>query len=228
MNIDKKAALAQFDNADKLYFQYKSKHVNHRGAGYSDEERDRDQSELQWTLMATIERLAPPGSIYRKMFPQDIHDLFGVVKSLRTAWEAGYLDTVRELIHGETFADFLDMADHLLKESYKDAAAVIAGGVLEQHLRALCVKHGVSPVPGNLNALNTALYHKAYESDWMKQITAWGDIRNNAAHGHYDKVKAEMVEPMVASIRTFISMHPARSSDVKMGCFWPLTSLGYR
>jgi hypothetical protein len=51
------------------------------------------------------------------------------------------------MIHGETFSDFLAMAEHLLSAAYKDnaavvAAATIAGGVLEQHLRALCVKYG--------------------------------------------------------------------------------------
>jgi hypothetical protein len=47
------------------------------------------------------------------------------------------------VIHGTVFADFLDMAQHLLDNGYKDAAAVIAGSSLESHLRHLCSKHGV-------------------------------------------------------------------------------------
>src|SRR5262249_19597128 len=104
------------------------------------------------------------------------------------------------------------MASHLLSEKYKDAAAVIAGGVLEQHLRALCAKHGATPVPRNLNALNDALYRQppgAYGSQFMKQVTAWADIRNDAAHAHYDKVDAKQVELMIAGIRHFLLVQPA-------------------
>ena len=34
----------------------------------------------------------------------------------------------------------LEMAEHLLAADYKDAAAVLGGGVLEEHLRQLCKK----------------------------------------------------------------------------------------
>jgi hypothetical protein len=104
------------------------------------------------------------------------------------------------------------MASHLLSEKYKDAAAVIAGGVLEQHLRSLCAKHGVSPIPNNLNALNASLYRQppgAYGSQVMKQVTMWADTRNDAAHGNYSKVDAKVVELMIAGMRHFILTHPA-------------------
>jgi len=68
----------------------------------------------------------------------------GVLESLRADVEMGYLRSQRELLHGELFGDFLEMAQHLLDEGYKDAAAVIAGSTLEAHLRQPCVKSGVS------------------------------------------------------------------------------------
>jgi hypothetical protein len=43
----------------------------------------------------------------------------------------------------------------------------------------------------------------------MKQIIAWADIRNSAAHGKYDKVDAKHVEFMIAGIRLFMQSHPA-------------------
>jgi hypothetical protein len=71
-------------------------------------------------------------------------------------------------------------------------------------------KHGISPIPSQIKSLNDALYKQAvYEVGIMKQITAWADIRNNAAHGHYDKVDAKQVELMVAGIRHYILSYPA-------------------
>jgi HEPN domain-containing protein len=162
-------------------------------------------------MTAALVRLSPPRSVYRVTSTNE-HELAGVLKALRADYEADYIQTIRELIHGETFSDFLDMASHLLGEKYKDAAAVIAGGVLEQHLRALCAKHGITPIPTSLNALNNRLYRQpsaSYSSQVMKQVTAWADIRNDAAHGHYDKVNEKQVEFMIDGIKHFMLTHPA-------------------
>ena len=64
--------------------------------------------------------------------------------SLHTDLKAGYLASLEELIHGEIFADFLEMADHIQNEGYKDAAAVLASGTLEAHLRQLCGKNSIA------------------------------------------------------------------------------------
>lgn len=68
----------------------------------------------------------------------------GIVRQLKQDIGDGYLSSTRELLHAETFADFLEMADHLLSEGYKDAAAVIAGSSLEVHLRNLAAKHNLT------------------------------------------------------------------------------------
>jgi hypothetical protein len=205
MPIDKKAALEQIDAALERYEMFRS------GKRTSDEAFERNHTDVIFRMMATLKRLSPPRSIYPVTSTNE-HELAGVLKALRADYEAGYIQTIRELIHGETFSDFLDMASHLLREKYKDAAAVIAGGVLEQHLRALCAKNGVTPIPINLNALNDALYRQspeAYGSQIMKQVTAWADIRNDVAHGHYDRIDAKQVELMIAGIRHFMLTHPA-------------------
>jgi hypothetical protein len=62
----------------------------------------------------------------------------GTLQALRDDYESGYLQSVVELVHADIFADFLDMADYLIQQGYKDPAAVVAGSVLEEHLRKLC------------------------------------------------------------------------------------------
>ena len=145
--------------------------------------------------------------------------IVGVVEALHADLKAGYLKTISELIHGEVFGDFLEMADHLLENGYKDAAAVIAGSTLEAHLRQLCQKFGVEieavDGKGNLHPkkadrMNSDLARaKAYSKLDQKSVTAWLDLRNNAAHGEYDKYSLEQVVLLNQWLRGFISRNPA-------------------
>lgn len=144
--------------------------------------------------------------------------LAGILGSLRADVAAGYLRTQRELLHAELFADFLEMAQHLLNEGYKDAAAVIAGSSLEAHLRQLCDKHGVpcavasagSTVPKKADRLNADLAGTAaYSKLDQKNVTAWLDLRNKAAHGHYAEYEAAQVNLLISGVRDFIARNPA-------------------
>ena len=70
--------------------------------------------------------------------------IIGILKALKGDLEDGYLYSFPELVRGEMFEEFIEMAEHLLQEGYKDAADVIAGSSLESHLRQLSNKHGVA------------------------------------------------------------------------------------
>lgn len=182
--------------------------------------------ELVTVMRAAVERLAPPGSAYLKTadnilgrygahHPTNLAGLAGVLRAMRSDYEAGYIQALHELIHGEVFGDFLEMADLLLGEGFKDPAAVIAGSVLEAHLRKLCSKNNL-PVekphgaPKKASALNDDLKAaNVYEALDHKTVTAWFDLRNKAAHGHYTQYAREQVTLMVQSLRDFLVRHPA-------------------
>jgi hypothetical protein len=113
---------------------------------------------------------------------------------------------------------FLEAAHHLLKEGYKDPAAVLAGGVLEEHLRQLGTKHGVKPE----TSANTGLKMKeadqlnaeltkagAYSKLDQKNVTAWLALRNKAAHGQYSEYKKGQVSLMLSGVREFLTGNPA-------------------
>ena len=107
------------------------------------------------------------------------------------------------------------MAAHLEESGYKDPAAVLAGSTLEAHLRKLCDKHGVVPVSGSdkpkkADTLNAELKKAgAYNKLDQKNVTAWLDIRNKAAHGRYGEYTKEQVKLLINSVRDFINRHPA-------------------
>lgn len=144
--------------------------------------------------------------------------LAGILQSLRTDLAAGYVRSHRELVHAEVFADFLEMAQHLLKEGYKDAAAVIAGSSLEAHLRQLCQKSGItveitsgaSTTQKKADRLNSDLAGAGtYAKLDQKNVTAWLDLRNKAAHGKYAEYETAQVNLLIAGIRDFITRNPA-------------------
>lgn len=151
---------------------------------------------------------------------QHMQSLSGVLKSLRQAIDHDYLRSVRQLIHAEVFTDILEMADYLHEQGYKDAAAMMAGGVLEQHIRQLCAAHTIPTSdpdattgkmrPRPTERLNAELARAgAYDKGAQKNITGWLDLRNKAAHGRYSEYSLEDVGPFIQGIRLFVRQHPA-------------------
>ncbi len=129
-----------------------------------------------------------------------------------------YIKTLSELIRGDVFSDYLDMADYLLKEGYKDAAAVIAGSTLEEHLRKLCQKSNISLQiqlkgglkPKKADTMNSDLAkHGLYTKSEQKQVTAWLGLRNDAAHGNYGNYTDTEVKFLIIGLRDFLIRNPA-------------------
>jgi hypothetical protein len=183
-------------------------------------------SEANGLLHSIIDRLSPVGSKYRENANNLVKEykinnsyilksLVGLLKSLKAEYVSGGLQSIQELIHADVFADFLEMADHLLSEGYKDPAAVIAGSVLEEHLRKLSNLVGITILkadgsPKKADALNAELAGNSTINKLdQKSVTAWLDLRNKAAHGHYTQYTKEQVAIMVSGVREFISRNPA-------------------
>jgi hypothetical protein len=177
-----------------------------------------------WT--ATIERLSPRGSEYRAQIdnslerygssshPRHLAGLAGILNALRDDYEAGYMTSIEELVHADVFADFLGMADELLGKNYKDPAAVITGSVLEEHLRKLGDKNAVAVTsgdgtPNKADRVNADLKKASvYNNLEQKQVTAWLDLRNKAAHGAYEEYDRHQVAAMIDGVRAFLLRHP--------------------
>ena len=180
--------------------------------------------DLQTRCLAAIQRASGRSSVYfenadslGKTRDNEYNHLaaqIGVAKSLLSDIKNDYLRSAEELIHGEVFADFLEMADHLVESGFKDAAAVIAGSTLETHLRQMCVKHSIATVVGTTlkkaDTLNAELTKAgAYAKLDQKNVTAWLGLRNDAAHGNYNAYDKNQVRLFVSSVRDFITRHPA-------------------
>lgn len=135
----------------------------------------------------------------------------GIITGIKHELEEGLLVDFRGIVQADIFADFLEMAVHLLEEGYKDAAAVLIGSVLEDSLRKLAERSGVSTTtdrgknltiePLNVLCAKADVYDKLVQ----KQITSWGELRNRAAHGEYSKYDADQVKMMLLFAQKFCS-----------------------
>ena len=106
------------------------------------------------------------------------------------------------------------MSKHLLDEKYKDPAAVMIGSVLEEHLRQLCsnnsvdteIVKGTDRVPKKADLMNSDLVKAGiYGVLEQKNVTAWLDLRNRAAHGKYSEYTFEQVQLMYQGVLDFIT-----------------------
>lgn len=147
-----------------------------------------------------------------------LEKIIGLVQALYEDLAGDYLSSVTELIRGEVFSDFLEQGEYLLEKGYKDAAAVIAGSTLENHLKKLCQKSGIEisiqkenkKIQKKANTLKDDLAKNNIISKTdQKQLTFWLDIRNKSAHGEYEHYTKEQVELFILGLRNFISSNPA-------------------
>lgn len=180
--------------------------------------------DLQTRCFAVIQRATGKDSIYFQRATEigasvdHVHNVvagqMGVAKSLLSDIKNGFLKSLEEIIHGDVFGDYLEMADHLTQSGFKDAGAVIAGSTLKAHLRQLCAKFDVQTIhsgkPQKADTMNAELARAgAYTKLDQKNVTAWLDLRNNAAHGHYSEYDVQQVKLFVDNIRNFVTRHPA-------------------
>lgn len=140
------------------------------------------------------------------------------LEAIKDDFEHGFLDKLGAMVESEIAADYMGQAEQLLADGQSGKydhvpAAVLAGAVLEKALRTLCDRQ-VPPVPtskqdGTPKTLNPLIDDlkkaAAFNESKAKQLRAWADIRNHAAHGEFDQFKRSDVEPMVKGINTFLA-----------------------
>jgi hypothetical protein len=188
-----------------------------------------DRQSLITRSIAAVYRISSSSSQYsqdiRRILDKEpelhVHtsSIIGIVQALRDDIKAGYIQSLSELIHADIFADFLEMAQHLVDNGYKDASAVIAGSTLESHLRKLCNKNNLSieemqkdgsSRPLKADSMNTELAkNNIYSKLDQKNVTAWLDLRNKAAHGQYNQYTNDQVKILISGIRDYIVRNPA-------------------
>ncbi len=136
---------------------------------------------------------------------------FAILNAVKDDLENDALFKVKTLIEAEMFDDFLEQAEHLYSKKYHQPAAVVAGAVLEDGLRKLCVRNGIElgdkPKLDWMNSQLSNTNNNVYNKLQAKNIVYLADIRNNAAHGKWEDFTKEDVDKMLKGVRVFMVEH---------------------
>jgi len=186
---------------------------------------------IKWDINceSLLDQVIPSNSIHRKVIenPTRYYDsesklksIISILRALKEDYEKGFLEDLALQIEAELAADYMGQAEQLLAEGQTGKydhvpAAVLSGAVLEKALRTLCDKQS-PPVltvntkgqPLTLNPLIDALKKVgAFNQSVARQLQAWADIRNNAAHGDFDQFTRSDVELMIQGINNFLATY---------------------
>jgi len=98
----------------------------------------------------------------------------------------------------------LVQAKELLASGYKDPACILARVALEASLKDLASRHTIAEA--KLERMNADLCKAgAYNMAKQKQITAWAEIGNKAAHGEWAAYTDQDASAMVAGVEALIA-----------------------
>ena len=125
-----------------------------------------------------------------------------IVKSVRERFQSSLFD-IRQIAQADLFDSQLDAARELAKNKFNRAAGVVAGVVLERHLKEVCSNHSVTVRKKNpqISDLNDALKDEnVIEIPQWRSIQYLGDIRNRCAHDKESEPTADQVEDLLAGV----------------------------
>lgn len=186
---------------------------------------------VQWrtNCITLLDQVIPQNSAHRSTVDQfralsntKNHLEFGIsfIKSIKDDFERGFLEDLALEIEAELTGDYMRQAENLLVEGSAGQydhvpAAVLVGAVLEKSLKTMCNQLSQpEPIisekgcPLRLNALIDCLKkRKVFNEGTAKQLRAWVDIRNNAAHGDFDQFNKQQVEAMISGINSFLTQY---------------------
>jgi hypothetical protein len=214
MNMIKNKFLERIDELLKKAERVKKIYEPHP-TGLIDPKALESFSEWKTNVENLIILIAGANSVYYNNFIQctrvaHIHGIdpsIGVLNALKEDLEKGFLTEVRDLVLAEVFTDFLDMAEHLLENGYKDPAASLIGAVLEDGLRKIAEKNNITVKRNdNISSLNQKLADKGiYSRIIQRQVQSWEAIRNSAVHGRFNEYSSDQVKSMLEGVRKFLS-----------------------
>lgn len=174
-------------------------------------------------LVAFLGRVDPDFVVHRQRIDRvtysrdGLYEIKGILQGLRQDYAEGIFTDIAAIVEVEVVADYLAMAEQLFTDEPGPhrhiPAAVLAGAVLEDGLRRLCQRQ-TPPVdtrkangdPKTLNPLIDDLKGVGVFNELKaKQLRAWADIRNAAAHGEFDKFGVQDVEAMLKGVGDFLA-----------------------
>ena len=173
-----------------------------------------------------LERVLPAKSTLRKRVgvflelrnsAPNADEILSTLTATESDFDNGMFDDIEKQIEASISVNYLGQAEMLVRDSDNISnshipAAVLAGVVLEKNLRTLCLKNNpqisLKKAGGKDKTLNSLINDlkatSVLNEIYAKQLRAWADIRNAAAHGRFTEFSKEQVAAMIEGINQFL------------------------
>lgn len=109
------------------------------------------------------------------------------------------------MIAAEVFNSILEQATELNDKGYKDPAAVLARVALEDTLKRIARAEGIDDDQKTSTVNNELRKARIYPKPQWRQIQAWLDVGNDAAHGNFGNYSQKDVDNLIQGVETFIA-----------------------
>ncbi len=125
-----------------------------------------------------------------------------IVKSIKQRFRSSLFD-IRQLAQADLFDSELDAAKELAKNKFHRAAGVVAGVVLEKHLKEVCSNHGLTirKKAPQISDLNDKLKAESViDIPQWRSIQHLGDLRNLCAHDKQSEPTREQADDLITGV----------------------------
>lgn len=131
--------------------------------------------------------------------------LIGTIEVLKK----GYLENISKRLAVEISTDFLSAARDLAEAGEKDPAAVLVCSVLEDALKRLASRHGLTELANQELSVvaNSLLARKVITKTTHASVIGFKSLRNAALHAQWNEVSIEAVRLLIAFLPTFLEQH---------------------
>jgi hypothetical protein len=149
---------------------------------------------------------------------QEAEKLVGFMMAFKASYQRGWLESLINRIEINIAADYMSQAEALLGQGGNGQydhvpAAVLAGAVLEENLRALCLRQNppisVTYPRGDPKAMNQLIQdlqvNQVIDKTKAELLKYCAKIRNSAAHGHPQDFTKQDVENVLRAIQQFLA-----------------------
>jgi len=132
----------------------------------------------------------------------------GILSAAAADLQGNWIETTGGAISSEILTDFLHMAKNHLDGNNLPGVAVLAGAVLEEHLRRLCLANNISIINDRsasaaakkpLQLSSEAYKKKIYDRNQYKKLISWLELCNSA-----DELSGKKIEDMLVGIGEFL------------------------
>ena len=131
--------------------------------------------------------------------------LAGIFRSVKEAFDGGYLFDIERDVSVEIFGDFVVLAKRALAEDNKDVAAVLASAALEDALQRYARSNGLDVDGASMSKVIGAIKSKGLVSGAQKSmLAAMLEMRNHAMHAKWDRIQKPEVSSLIAFVEQFL------------------------